>query len=164
MTNVPAGWYAVVPSVTAGYYQYILANGTSSDSVTITNTRGNYNVSFSAIARATVPGQFTFNTININLPADNTSTLITIYRECLNIFGTGWVYKSFIYPGIQDSKSFDFGYRGSLATTITNNLRCDCSANGQIQFTFYVRQPLTNCPDSTTWQIDWTALTATKIN
>lgn len=163
MNNIEVGRYGVVPAPSVNSYVFTLADGSGTDTVTVNNTPKNYSVSFNAFSLATADqSSFTVNFKNINEPSKY-SWSIFVYRQRFIFFVPDWSMGPYFITTIHTSENFEYGSTW-LAYTLTNNLRCDCDSNGVVQFSFYIIQPLSGCPSSTTWQVDWAAKTATKIN
>ncbi|MCL4511400.1 MAG: hypothetical protein M1470_10065, partial [Bacteroidetes bacterium] len=102
--------------------------------------------------------------------------LYYLSSECLAVSYTSRSLHRLLTPYVDNSSTFfevstyfrtrhewPYGFT-ALVSSMSNKFKYDCYADGVYKFSFWINLPLTGCPASSTWQIDWAAGTVTRIN
>jgi len=169
MSNIKAGNYAVVPSGQSGEYQFSLAAGSGSDTLNINSLPKTYSVNFTAPFLATVAGMFTINLHSVNIPVQSNvaaSTYMNPFREQFAVFVPTYTFQM-ESDYTNSTLNFPYGWT-CLFYTLTNNFEFDCRAyegtTVVASFSIYINLPLTGCPASSDWQIDWKEQTVKRLD
>lgn len=167
-----AGNYGVVPMPGTQNYIFSLAEKSDSCLFTVNHENQTYSVNFTTPDPSTFDqGFFTLNFQQINFPDSSGDFQLSPSREYWTFFIPDLVrfpsYRRQFFSAINGSSNYQdewpYGFT-ALVSSMSNKFKYDCYADGVYKFSFWINLPLTGCPASSTWQIDWAAGTVTRIN